>query len=686
MNGHSMRLSVRRTGLAVLTALCAAGRAFASDADATNAAPWSAARLGREVCGDEDWAGFNRSMFWIGDKTMTYIADPLCRVYCSVVPRPLVKGIDNAVENSEYPVRLVSTLLRSEWGAAWDETRRFGINTTVGLGGLFDPAKNWCGIVSTDASMSGTLAAWGVPKGPAIVLPFVPRANVRDVSGYVLDQGLDPKTYIDIFFPTDIGLGWSAAFWPNYAAVWIDPWEEIVTPSADPYTSFRQLISASSLLGEDLSVYRYATDALAGRATPRRPPVRAVPEKPSDLRGRWRDIPGYAPRTPALDSIRARIFAPRRDNDFWWDRKSVFNRDFAKDVAERSVTIATNLPAARYGFVPAPDTPNSSLVTRTSSLFFVIPGVGGTYASKATLAMGELLHEAGAAVVLCDDPFHWQYMLSANRGLLPGNLPEDTRRFAEFVRVVLADLKAAGLVVDPEVSVVGWSMGGLFTAHLAALERHEDLGFRTGALLAINPPVSFASIESSISSFLAPSRNWSADEAKTNFVEIASRLAVWDKTRAEPTPDISETDAQYTVAVALGTTLPGLVAQTTHTLRDVDVHAYFCRHVCAQYPEKDVETLAREAGLHSLEDDLRASTRLAVIHSWDDFLLTDADRDWFDRTFGDRLTWFSVGGHCGYFHTPEFRSEVLEALCCAENGLVPINSIIEAKRRLLCRP
>lgn len=650
--------SALRDGLLALTALAAAGGAVASDGPA-----WTASRLSREICGDEGWGGFNRTMFWIGDKTMTYVADPLCRVYCSVVPKPLVKGIDNAVENSEYPVRLVATLLRGEWGAAWDETRRFCVNTTVGVGGLFDPAKDWWRIVPTDASLSGTFAAWGVPKGPALVVPFVPRANVRDVSGYVLDQGLDPKTYVDIFFPTGIGLGWSASFWPNYAAVWIDPWEQNIAPSADPYEAYRQLVSATSALGEDLSVYRYATEALAGRAALRRPGVLAVPERPSGLAGRWREIPGFAPRGPALDTLRVRLFTPQRDNDFWWERKSVFNSDFAKDVDERTATVATNLPAAHYGYVAAPASAPTNFAGR---IVFVVPGVGGTHASRGTLAMAELVREAGVATVLCDDPFHWQYMVSANRGRLPGCLPEDTRHFAAYVRAVLADLKADGLTDDPEVSVVGWSMGGLVTAHLAALERREDLGFRTGAMLAINPPVSFGSVADALDSFLEPSRAWSAAEARTNFVEIASRLAVWDRTRAGTTPDLSEEDARYAVSIALGSTLPGLVATATHTNRDVSVRDYFCRYVCAQHPGRDPETLAHEAGLLGLGDGLRDSERLTMIHTRDDFLLTQADRDWLDRTMGDRITWFPVGGHCGMFYTNEFKDEVLQRL-----GLVP---------------
>ena len=218
---------------------------------------WSALQVSREIAGEDDWRGFNRFMFAVQDAAMDYIATPINHVYCSVLPKPVIRGVDNAIDNSEYPIRFVATLLRGEGGCAWDETKRFAINTVLGIGGLFDPAKNWFGIFSTGASLSGTFATWGIPRGPSLVLPFVPRVHVRDCAGYILDQGLDPKTYIDFFFPTGIGIGWSAALWPNDLAMAIDPWNANIKSSADPYEAYRRAIAAKTLLDEKLAVYHY---------------------------------------------------------------------------------------------------------------------------------------------------------------------------------------------------------------------------------------------------------------------------------------------------------------------------------------------------------------------------------------------------------------------------------------------
>ena len=613
-------------------------------------AKWSALQLGREIAGEDDWRGFNRTMFAVQDVAMDYVVTPIGHVYCSIIPKPVIHGIDNAIDNSEYPIRLVATLFRGEGGCAWDETKRFAANTVLGIGGLFDPARDWFGVFSTDASLSGTFATWGIPRGPSLVLPFVPRVHVRDCAGYVLDQGLDPKTYVNFFFPTGIGIGWTAALWPNDLAMAIDPWNATVKSSADPYEAYRRAIAAKTLLDEKLAVYHYMNELAANEKETRRPPVCRPPSRPAGLKGQWRDLAGYGPRAPAIDSLRVRFFAPARDNDFWWMRSSCFNGDFAKDVAMRTVAVAPGFQDARYGFVPAPA---HAAPQQRRRLVFVIPGIGGECDSASALAMAELMHDAGATAVMIDNPFNWRYAKSANRCILPGNLPEDARRLATFMRAVIDDLSRNGLVDDAEVSVVGWSMGGLFVSYLAKLENDGELGFKVDTLLAVNPPVDFNYAISTLESFIEPSRSWSREQMLEKFVDVTPRLLVWDKLQFDSTPDISEEDASYTVAAFLVATLPELVTCVTGEESSVSPRDYITGFF---------QDSARQVGMKPIEDVLRGNAHISVIHTWDDFLLDDGGRDFLDNALGDRITWFSAGAHCGMFHTPEFKREVLARL------------------------
>ena len=292
----------------------------------------------------------------------------------------------------------------------------------------------------------------------------------------------------------------------------------------------------------------------------RRPPVCRPPSRPAGLKGRWRDLAGYGPRAPAIDSLRVRLFAPARDNDSWWMRSSIFNGDFAKDVATRTVALDPGRPDARYGFVPAPA---HAVPQQCRRLVFVIPGIGGEFDSASALAMAELVHDAGASAVTIDNPFNWRYAKSANHGILPGNLPEDARRLAAFMRAVIDDLSRDGLVDDAEVSVVGWSMGGLFVSHLAELESRGELGFTADTLLAVNPPVDFNYVISTVESFIEPAKSWSREQMLEKFVDVTPRLLVWDKLKFDSTPDVSEEDARFTVATFLVAAIPELVTCVT---------------------------------------------------------------------------------------------------------------------------
>ena len=643
----------------LMAVVSAGGFAVVSHAeDPPTECEWSALRIGSEIAGEDSWHVFNHTMFAAQDVVMEYAAKPLSHVYCSILPKPLINGIDNALDNSEYPVRFFSTLFRGEGGCAWDETKRVVVNTVIGVGGLFDPAKNWFGVFSTDASLSGTLAAWGVPKGNSLIVPFVPRSNVRDCAGYALDYGLDPETYIDIFFPTGIWIGWTTAFWPNYLAMAVDPWNANVKSSSNPYDAYRQMIAAKSLLDEKLAVYHYLNELVANEDGTRRPLVREPITRPAGLKGRWRDIADYEPLAPAIDTMRQRLFAPTRDDDFWWMRSGVFNGDFAKKVDVRSLSVDADFPSATYGFVPA--------AGQHRRLAFVIPGIGGEFNADSTFAMAELLHGAGVDVVTFDDPFHWRYAATVNKRILPGNFTEDARRLAAFMRMVIDDLAKDGLVDDPEVSIVGWSMGGIYTVYLAELESRGELGFSVDTMLAVNPPVDSERVLSVIDSFLSPSRSWTREQAIEKFVDVAPRLLVWDELQFDTTPDISEEDAAYTVGALLVATIPELVGYVEHAKPSVSLRKYFNRNVHDQDHADGHAALVRHVGLKTFENVLRGNSRVKMIHTRDDFLLNADDRDYLDGALGDRITWFSAGAHCGMFYTPEFKQEVLERLnCCS---------------------
>jgi phospholipid-binding lipoprotein MlaA len=139
---------------------------------------------------------YNRSMFAFNNTVDRAVARPVARAYVAVTPRPVRAGISNFLANLEYPTTIVNSLLQGKFVATARGTGRLVINTTLGLGGLFDPATR-IGLQAKKEDFGQTLGYWGVHPGPYIVLPLLGPTDVRDGLGSVADQYSSPRTYLN---------------------------------------------------------------------------------------------------------------------------------------------------------------------------------------------------------------------------------------------------------------------------------------------------------------------------------------------------------------------------------------------------------------------------------------------------------------------------------------------------------
>jgi phospholipid-binding lipoprotein MlaA len=137
----------------------------------------------------------NRSI-WKFDNAFDHaIARPVAGGYLRVVPSPVRQGIHNFITNIEYPDTLVNDLLQGKFADTANDLARLVVNTTLGLGGLFDPASHM-NLDRHDADLGQTFGIWGVHTGPFLMLPFLGPSDLRDAVGKVGDSYLMPYVYI----------------------------------------------------------------------------------------------------------------------------------------------------------------------------------------------------------------------------------------------------------------------------------------------------------------------------------------------------------------------------------------------------------------------------------------------------------------------------------------------------------
>jgi phospholipid-binding lipoprotein MlaA len=135
----------------------------------------------------------NRAVF---DANMAFdrsLLKPVALAYQDNVPTPAQTGLRNAFSNLGEPVVAFNDLLQANPKRAWDAVLRFLLNSTLGMGGLLDPAGDF-GIKHRDADYGETLALWGIGEGPYVELPLFGPSNVRDSVGLVLTFASDPLT------------------------------------------------------------------------------------------------------------------------------------------------------------------------------------------------------------------------------------------------------------------------------------------------------------------------------------------------------------------------------------------------------------------------------------------------------------------------------------------------------------
>ncbi len=152
----------------------------------------------------------NRLIFSFNQALDAAIIRPAAVVYRDLVPQYLRDRVRNVLRNLRSPVILANDLLQGNLDRAGTTTRRFVINSTAGIFGIWDVAVDM-GDPYHAEDFGQTLGSYGIGEGPYLMLPLLGPSNVRDATGRVVDYFLDPLTYIADHYDKDEWLLYRAA-------------------------------------------------------------------------------------------------------------------------------------------------------------------------------------------------------------------------------------------------------------------------------------------------------------------------------------------------------------------------------------------------------------------------------------------------------------------------------------------
>ena len=144
-----------------------------------------------EVGIQDPMEGYNRAIFAFNDGLDQAVAAPVARGYRAAVPKGIRNSVRNFLRNLHNPVNAANQLLQGDVEGFASDVTRTAINTTIGIGGLFDVAKD-AGLEHEYEDFGQTMAVWGVDHGPYFVLPLFGPSSIRDTAGMVVDAYADP--------------------------------------------------------------------------------------------------------------------------------------------------------------------------------------------------------------------------------------------------------------------------------------------------------------------------------------------------------------------------------------------------------------------------------------------------------------------------------------------------------------
>jgi len=617
----SLGMALRVLNMVVIVA-CVPARLMATESSAGGQGQLQPGQMPYFDAVPDPLEGFNRCSWAVNEWLFRHVIYPLSIGYNHIVPQPLRLGIGNAGHNITYPVRLVNNCLQGKWRGAWSETERFGVNTTVGVGGLFDPSTRWK-IGRSNQDFGETLGHYGNGPGFYLVIPLLGPSNGRDAVGRLVDLPLDPCTWLGNEYPTQL---WPYCVRPgitfNDLSGRAGDLRRELDSFVDPYQAVRTLYS--------LNRQRLIADY-----------------KPRQI-GEWDPNP----------TLKAVLFKP-------------ITKDFADRSVTRRVLVAATGKKMAY---------SCWMQEKPAPLVCYLPGLGAYRLERATLAYADMLYRHGYSVVTFSNPFQSEFMDSAATVAIPGYGPADCDDVENALKAVMGDVQAWQKGKITRTCLTGVSHGGYFTLMIAAREASGRLsGFAFDRYVAVNPPPRLARAATLLDQMFDAPLAWPAEERRQRMEESVYKALYFSENGLDVSGDIplTRTESNFLIGLAFRYTLMNVIEdsqkrenlgvlkqdprsfvrqESVREIREINYTEYKERFVVPYLIKtgraKSIEDVVDSTDLTNSTEAYRNNPKIRVQVCEDDFLLTPGDIPWFRATFGKNLTDYQSGGHLGNLHVP----------------------------------
>lgn len=613
-----------------------------------------------EFCGKDRCENFNRKIFAFNTKLNKYAIHPVTVLWASIIPKYGMERIQGIYNNVVYPKRLVSCFIQRDFKAAGTETVRFLTNSTIGLGGMFDPAKSKFKIKPCNEDMAQALAKCKVKEGPFIAVPVIPPDNLRNLCGKALDYAFEVPTYI----LGPIAVMAKAAMTVNRTTCLQPLAASIDWTYADPYSITKKLVGIDNYIKNN-NLDR--DEVLARQQPPQKDnviPVNRALVSDDHLKP---DVylEGYNPQTPLVDGMRTALFDDKSIDKSVWSEFSLWNRSFVNRIKTSYIQVSPDCTKYKFRYILQKD--------KNSPLAILYPSIGESVMGHHPMVWAKLFYDKGYSVIIQGSVFNWEFVKSMPESYRPGLPAKDAEQLRITTKKIIDKLEGEKGRKFCDKVVLGTSFGALTSLFVAAQEEKDNtLGI--SKYIALCPPIEliYALNEADKNSL-----NW-----HNNPSDVKHRTAVTAQKVIKATEEMSyskdaeekielpfdDDEAKLISSFLLNQKLADLIftIEKTSSCRKTDLYERVKNMGYADYAKqyllngKSLEDIDFETSLYSVADFLKNSHNYKIYHSVNDYFVSPKQLAWLKKQTGCKCVLLDNGSHLGFTYRKEFQSAFLK--------------------------
>jgi ABC-type transporter lipoprotein component MlaA len=620
---------------------------------------------------------YNRKMFNFNIGLNKYCIKPIHIIWTSILPQFAMDRIYGVSHNIEFPIRLVSTLVQRDFQSSLNETKRFFVNTTIGLAGMFDPAKHLLNIYRQTDNMDKALSRCNVKSGAYFVFPVINFTTVRGLFGRVLDVALNPTSYIG----TPILAIVKAGLTINRTSYIQSVINLVESSFADPYTVFK------IAFGIDGYIKKNNYDRVNIIPLLKAPAANenihnvnlTVSSKIINTENLDNNIKydiklnDYYAQSPLVDSMRTSLFLIPEVHKSMWNDLSLWNHSFAHSLKTGSVNIFDGRDDYNFKYILQKD--------KNAPLVILYPSTGDGIKASHPIMFAKMFYDQGFSVIIEGNPFQWEFVKSMEENYRPGLPSNDAKMMRLTTKKIIDSLQQKYNCKFENKVILGTSLAGLDVLFLAEQESKENTLGNIN-VISICPPIDLLYSVTQIDNY-AQDFPKDVDEFRQKIAFMSSKIVKLYQEKDDIDFSIkqmpfTDEEAKFLTSFLMHIKLSDVMftIENIPNNKKTDFYNYsnnvgFVDYIEKYiYPVANISNLDTDLGLISISDYLETSNNYKIYHTVNDYLISTEQLKLLKNMAKDKLTIFDNGSHMGFLYRKEFLENLNNTILNIKNSFI----------------